>query len=224
MKKTLLLLIVGILTLNLSGCSKTSRFSISTEPVQENSVLTKLYEEMLINNGHSLTTEVPYDKFTIHLTMTSDGYDVWYFSYFINTGINDQEYEYTGYFCEENDNKDKLQCYTKNDEYFNKDYLNEQLEFSTILDTINEYEIIDVFNEIDDIHSVVLNQDGRILITVRYYDNETLDLDALKGVHYEDGVIHAEGELVLDGYYLQYTYYSNSGHNSFCHAFIKMTN
>lgn len=224
MKKTLLILIVAILILNLSGCSKTSRFSMRTESYVENTNLTNFFEDVLIKNGHSLSTEVPYDTFNIILKFSTKGYDVEGLIYYLNTGITEQGYEYTGYFCEGNDNNNRLNCYTRKDEIFNRDYLIEQLGFSTILDTINEYEIIDVFQKISEIHSVVLKQDERITITVKYYDNETYDFDSFRGVHYDDGVIQSEGELVLNGYYLQYLYYSPSGNNSICYAYIKMTN
>ena len=120
----------------------------------------------------------------MQLKISPDGYYLDGFNYFINTGITNQEYEYTGYFCEENDNNNKLSCYTRNDDVYNKDYYIEQLEFSRISDTINENEITDVLNDLDEIYSVVLNQDVRILISVKLYDNETLSFDSFKGVYY----------------------------------------
>ncbi len=224
MKKLLLILLVAFLVLNLCGCSKTNRFSMRTESYLENTNLTILYEDILKKNGHSLSTEIAYNNFITVLSISPDGYDVDGFIYYLNTGITDQEYEYTGYFCEENDNTTRLNCYTRNDDIFNQDYLSEQLEFSTIFDTINENEIMDVLNDLDEIYSVFLNQDVRIMISVKHYDNETLDFDTFNGIYYDDGVIQMEGEVLLNGYYLQYLYYLNSGQNSQHYAYMKMTN
>jgi len=221
-KKSLSIFLVVILFLGLSGCSKTNRFSMRNEHYLENTNFTTMYEDVLKKNGHSLSTEVAYNNFIMQLKISPDGYYLDGFNYFINTGITNQEYEYTGYFCEENDNNNKLSCYTRNDDVYNKDYYIEQLEFSRILDTINENEIMDVLNDIDEIYSVFLNQDVRILISVKHFDNETLSFDSFKGVYYEDGVMQAEGVILLNGYYLQYTYFLTTGQNSQHYAYMKM--
>ncbi|MBN2605558.1 MAG: hypothetical protein JXR62_07040 [Bacilli bacterium] len=104
MKRILLILLLGIFGFILSGCSKTNRFSIRTEYYLENASFTNMYEDILKKNGHSLSTKVAYNNFIIGLKISPDGYYIDGFNYFINTGITKQEYEYTGYFCEENDN------------------------------------------------------------------------------------------------------------------------
>jgi len=216
------IILFAILILSLSGCSKTNRFSIETEYYHENNIFTNQYEDILKENGHSLSTEVAIENFIIQLKISPDGYYIDGFNYFINTGNTNQEYEYTGYFCEDNDNKNRLSCYTRKDDIYNKKYYIEQLGFSTILDTINKNEIMDVLNDLDEVYSVFLNQEVRILISVKHFENETLDFGTFKGVYYEDGVMKAEGEVSLTGYYLQYTYYLPSVQNSHHHAYMKM--
>ncbi len=222
MKKLLSVVLVAFLILILPGCSTTNRFSIEKEYFNENISFTSQYQDILEKNGHSLNTEVAYENFIIQLKISPNGYYIDGFIYYINTGNNNQEYEYTGYFCEENDNNSKLSCYTKKDDIYNKNYYIEQIAFSTILEMINQYEILDILNDLDEIYSVFLNQEVRILISVKHFDNETLDFDSFKGVSYDEGIMQVEGEVLLNGYYLQYTYYLTTGQNTQHYAYMKM--
>ncbi|MBN2605557.1 MAG: hypothetical protein JXR62_07035 [Bacilli bacterium] len=61
---------------------------------------------------------------------------------------------------------------------------------------------MEILNDLDEIYSILLNQDVRLLISVKHFDNETLEFDSFNGVYYEDGVMQAEGEILLNGYYL----------------------
>lgn len=197
MKKLLLAVMV---VLFVSGCSsRVDNYDLGSNKVHSIDDITRVFNQMIVENGHNLNLAVPYDRITIAMSKHSQVFELSVLFYFVETSNWRGNYEYEAFNCMSEDSILFCQQSKVNVE------IDEHVEEITLGDTIDFISEVDVDSLVDylkDEYEIFYSDDIFVQFRFESFDNEVITEDTSDyyvEIYYDEDVYQTENNFVLNG-------------------------